>query len=101
MDRDPVKLLNAKLTLWIEVERGSGPHWQDYDVRKLDPHPSVGCPAFSLIKPDGEVYDVIIRGRLGGECDCPDFVRCRQHKDFAGCKHLVGLRAVGLLPEIK
>lgn len=101
MDREPVKLLQARLTLWIEVERADGPHWQDYDLRKLNPHPTIGSPAYQLMKPDGEVYDVILKGRHGAECDCPDFVMARQHKDGNGCKHCIALRDVGLLPEVK
>lgn len=36
----------------------------------------------------------------GPECDCPDFVWCREGLDQKGCKHVAGLRAVGLLETI-
>jgi hypothetical protein len=41
-------------------------------------------------------YDVLLLP-CGAECDCPDFHYCRDHHDPKGCKHIAGLRAVGLL----
>jgi predicted nucleic acid-binding Zn finger protein len=49
-----------------------------------------------LVKPGGEFYEVILRDH-GAECSCPDFIFARENRDRKGCKHIAGLRAVGLL----
>jgi hypothetical protein len=101
VDREPVKLLGAKLILWVETEGANGPRLTDYDVQRIPSHPSIGCPAYILTKPDGECHEVILMKGGSGECSCADWIYCRNHKDPHGCRHVIGLRSVGLLPELK
>ena len=98
VERAPVEG-HARLTLRITVRTKRGMDATDYVVTFLPSHPSVGAPAWRLTKTDGTVYDVIVRGH-GPECDCPDFVICRDGRDRKGCKHIAALRAVGLLRSL-
>ncbi len=94
----------AKLTrtdqadfLTIETARGI----TEYLISYLEPDKEIGCPAWRLTKlengrPTGENFDIILRPH-GAECSCPDWLYRRQYYDRAGCKHLKGMRAVGLL----
>lgn len=91
MNRLPVQGA-ARLCLLIRV-KGKG---QVYYLDLLHPHTDLGTPAFRLTKTNGENYDVIVTP-AGATCECQDFVRCRDGKDQKGCKHIAGLRAVGLL----
>jgi hypothetical protein len=54
--------------------------------------------AFSLGKTDGKAYHVGLT-MDGPTCDCPDFSYRSGHTP-AGCKHIQGLRAFGLLPDL-
>ncbi len=61
---------------------------RQYIVERLDPDPEIGYPALHLIRlkdgtPDGVIYNLILRPH-GAECDCDDFLWCRDHKDAAG-----------------
>ena len=52
---------------------------------------------FRLGKPDKSFYYVSVRLDDVAVCDCADFTFRRAQADFDGCKHILSLRAVGLL----
>ncbi len=89
--RNPVKG-KAKLMLLIAV----GNEETIYTVTWLDPSVEIGFPAWRLTRTGGVSYDVILKP-TGAECGCGDWVWCRANKDPRGCKHILGLKAVGLL----
>ncbi len=69
-----------------------------YAIRPLAADPGAGVARlYQLRKEDGALYNVAQHGH-GAECDCPAFVFDHDGRDDRGCKHLVALRAVGLLP---
>ena len=87
----------ARLILEITSMVRGKPVTVGYVCRFLESHPSIGKPAFQLTKmKDGSIYNVILT-KHGAECDCPDFIWRRNNKDPKGCRHICGLRAVGLL----
>ncbi len=68
-----------------------------YRVYSIDVDESVGTAGFRLRKiAAGSIYDVVVRP-WGPECDCPDFINCRMHKDPKGCKHIAALRKANLI----
>ena len=92
--REPVTGL-ARLTLTITVRRTKTLHTTLYLLTYLHPEPWAD-PAWRLTQEDGTHYDVHIT-KDGASCTCADFVWCRDGKDGKGCKHVAGLRSVGLL----
>src|SRR4051794_37452202 len=83
----------ARLTLTI--------NGVDYSVRPLAVPPDSGVSRLLQLRKlaDGTVYHASRHGH-GDECTCPSFVFDHDGRDDRGCKHLVSLRAVGLLPPL-
>lgn len=87
------------LTITTNARRGKKvvPHVVTYTVERLQPDIRVANPAVRLTKEDGEFYDVAVVGGYPS-CTCP-------HATFRGgnsrvvCKHVLGCRAVNLLPK--
>jgi len=73
----------------------------DYAVRPLAVAPGSGVARLYQLRKlaDGTVYHAS-RHPHGDECTCPSFVYDHDGRDDRGCKHLVALRAVGLLPFV-
>ena len=71
----------------------------DYAVRPLAVPPDSGVARLLQLRKlaDGTV-DHASQHPHGDECTCPSFVFDHDGRDALGCKHLVALRAVGLLP---
>lgn len=71
----------------------------DYAVRPLAVPPDSGVARLLQLRKlaDGTVYHASQHPH-GDECTCPSFVFDHDGRDALGCKHLVALRAVGLLP---
>lgn len=69
----------------------------EYTVTNLNPDPRVAFPAWALTKADGEVYHVAVDVH-GPMCSCPHYT-FRGSNSKAGCKHVLALQAVGLLPK--
>jgi hypothetical protein len=67
-----------------------------YVLRRLDRSALAVLEGWRLIKPDGTAYDVA-RTEHGCTCDCPDYAWRRDGVEEDGCKHVVSLKAVGLL----
>jgi hypothetical protein len=67
-----------------------------YGLSRLDRPALAVLEGWRLRKPDGTAYDVA-RTEQGTTCDCPDFAWRRDGIEEDGCKHIVGLKAVGLL----
>jgi hypothetical protein len=72
-----------------------------YRVTRLEVNQSIGRVAYRLAKVGGdpidEVYDVLETSG-GSTCQCKDFLS-RRENELKGCKHIEGLRAVGLLEK--
>lgn len=97
------------LTITVDAKRGKRAVQLQtrYLVENLNPDPEVAFPAFSLTKgkscktgewePQGDVWHIAVE-TFGPTCSCP-------HATFRGantqsvCKHVLGARAVGLLPK--
>jgi hypothetical protein len=67
-----------------------------YAVRPLACEPTAAHRAFRLQKLDGTFYNVA-QTEVGSLCDCPDFIFRREGIDPAGCKHVQGLVAQGMI----
>lgn len=87
------KPVHGTAKLWMRIcvtkERGE----EVEEVYRLEPLQPVG---WRLHREHGPPYDVQ-RTEFGFECDCADFLWCREHKDPAGCKHCCALRSLGLI----
>lgn len=84
---------SARLLLAIRI----GEEETLYTVAHFDPHPRVASIAIRLRKDiAGEPYDVW-QDEHGQHCTCPDFTYRRGNVPD-GCKHILALKAVGLLP---
>lgn len=68
-----------------------------YTLRKIEASPEIALVAWRLTKSDGRIYDVRLDENGFVACDCFDFLKNREGKDPAGCKHCRALKAVGLL----
>lgn len=69
-----------------------------YRLNLIETDPSIGTAAYRLTKIGGgssECYDLVKRP-WGIECDCPEWIHARQHKDPRGCKHVLAAAAVNL-----
>ena len=57
------------------------------DVYRVEPVPSDFGHAYAVIRPDGEVYHVLVDGNRSS-CECLGFLR------WGHCKHLRGVRSL-------
>lgn len=94
------KLVGDRITLKRFYKRTGKTLETEYVLTELDPHPSIGQPAYRLdkLEADGEIsesYDVILRSGGWIECECKDG-HCRMRE----CKHVKSLRKLGLLPPL-
>jgi SWIM zinc finger len=83
----------ALCRLWLRI------NGTDYGVRRIGDAPAAVLEAWRLTKCDGTTYDV---GRTadGYTCDCPDYDWRRGVTGDDVCKHVLALKAVGLLSEM-
>ena len=97
-NRKPAKPVHGTARLLLDI------NGIQYALTLLSPDREVARKAWRLRKVEStrkEQYHVLYDchdGVWGLECDCPDFIFRRNHKDERGCKHLLALQAVGLLP---
>ena len=80
----------ARLTLHI--------NGTPYGVKRIPTDPDAALEAFRLRKSDGITY-FVARTEHGPTCDCPDWTFRRDGLDPRGCKHILALTAVGLMPS--
>jgi hypothetical protein len=70
-----------------------------YSARPVRPEASDIIRAWRLRRADGTAY-VVAETIDGATCECGDFVFRHDGRDHEGCKHVRGLRALGLIdPE--
>ena len=111
-----------KITTIVKRGKKEVEHTTLYRVHNINPDPRVAEPAFSLTKgevkltpglfkeggempetpiftpsPTAEVYHVAIE-QFGPTCSCPH-ATFRGQNSSSVCKHVVAMRAVGLLPK--
>jgi hypothetical protein len=90
-------LTQARPSLQLTIGRTS------YDVAILPPDRRIDpttVHVYRLSKADGATYDVTLSRTVDGpavECTCADYRYRRAGLDSAGCKHVKGLRTIGLL----
>lgn len=99
MRREPATGV-AHLELLITQDKGAKLSRKPYRVHILKPDPEIALIAYRLTNVEGDVfYDVALRpDGNSAHCTCPDYAWCRE-KYGQECKHILALRAVGLLPN--
>ena len=76
MNRESVHGM-ARLHMIVQVQTSKGKVETEYLLLLLDDEESQ-CPAWRLVKQDGNFYDVNLAPG-GPECTCPDFIFARHH----------------------
>lgn len=94
------RLVMDVLFLRNKTQRGWSPETL-YRVTRLEVNQAIGQVAYRLAKVGGdpidEVYDVLETSE-GSTCQCRDFLS-RRENERKGCKHVEGLKAVGLIAK--
>ncbi len=79
----------------LEIDANRNP--ASYTIKPIPVEPEMGRLAYQVTRRDtGSTYHVILTP-TGAQCDCPDWIFCRDGRDPKGCRHIVALRAHGLL----